>query len=135
MLGPFKAVLLVVCAAALAFVGWRFILPLVAMHLAGVGVAIPLPKRFVRAFPKLAIYLFVVGGPLIFVAVAITFIWLLRLRIMPRQIPQLLKHRDYTHLPTSFKRFRCEVNRKQSKFERYGLLNVSQSTGVSPERR
>ena len=24
--------------------------------------------------------------------------------------------------PTGFKRFRCEVNRKKSKFERYGLL-------------
>src|ERR1017187_1524834 len=28
----------------------------------------------------------------------------------------------YTHLPTSFKRFRCEVNRKKSKYERYGLV-------------
>src|ERR1700726_1807377 len=27
----------------------------------------------------------------------------------------------YTHLPDSFKRFRCEVNRKKSKFERYHL--------------
>ena len=80
----FKAVLLVVCAVALAFVVWRFILPLVAMHLAGVGVGIPLPKRLVRAYPKLAVYLFVVGGPLLFLAVVITFIWLLRARTMPR---------------------------------------------------
>jgi hypothetical protein len=29
---------------------------------------------------------------------------------------------EYAHLPTSFERFRCEVNRKKSKFECYGLL-------------
>ena len=28
----------------------------------------------------------------------------------------------YTHLPTRFERFRCELNRKKSKFERYGLF-------------
>jgi hypothetical protein len=31
---------------------------------------------------------------------------------------RLVKHRDFTHLPTSFKRFRYELNRKDSKFER-----------------
>jgi hypothetical protein len=35
---------------------------------------------------------------------------------------QLAKHRHYTHLPTSFERFRRELNRKKSKFERYGLV-------------
>jgi len=31
----------------------------------------------------------------------------------------------YTHLPTSFKRFGCEVNRKKSKFERYALFTAT----------
>jgi hypothetical protein len=35
-----------------------------------------------------------------------------------------LKNRDYTHLPTSFERFRRELNRKKSKFERYGLIST-----------
>ena len=53
-----RALLAVVCGVAFVFVTWRFILPLIAMHVAGVGVAIPLPKRFVKAYPKLAIWLF-----------------------------------------------------------------------------
>jgi hypothetical protein len=28
----------------------------------------------------------------------------------------------YAHLPTSFERLRCELNRKKSKFERNGLF-------------
>jgi hypothetical protein len=79
-----RAALMVVCAVALAFVVWRLILPLVVMHMAGVGVAVPLPKRFVRAYPKLATYLFVVGGPMLFVVLAMAFIWLVRLRLTPR---------------------------------------------------
>jgi hypothetical protein len=74
-----RAVLLVVCAVALAFVAWRFILPLADHYMAGVGVEVPLPKRLVMAYPKLAIYLFILGGPLLFLALAIAFIWLLRL--------------------------------------------------------
>jgi hypothetical protein len=54
------------------------------MHLAGVGAAIPFPKRFVKAYPKLTIWLFVVGGPLLFLAMVVAFICLLRLRFMPR---------------------------------------------------
>jgi len=79
-----RPVLMVLCAVALAFVTWRFILPLVAMHVTGVGVAIPLPKRFVKAYPKLATWLFVVGGPLLFLAMVVALIWLLRLRMMTR---------------------------------------------------
>ena len=76
----YKALLIVVCAVALAFVAWRFILPLAAMHLAGVGVEIPLPKGFVKAHPKLATYLFVLGGPALFVALVVAFVWLLFVR-------------------------------------------------------
>ena len=79
-----RAVLMVVCAVALAFVAWRFILPLVWMHVGGVGVEIPLPKPLARAYPKLALYLFVLGGPLLFIALVIAFIWLLRLRLTPQ---------------------------------------------------
>jgi len=46
------------CAGALVFVALRFIMPLVAMHLAGVGVEIPLPRRFTTAYPKLAVYFY-----------------------------------------------------------------------------
>jgi hypothetical protein len=79
-----RAVLMVVCGVALAFVAWRFILPLVWMHVGGVGVEIPLPKRLATEYPKLAIYLFVLGGPLLFIALVIAFIWLLRLRLIPQ---------------------------------------------------
>ena len=57
-----KVVLVAVCADALVFVVLRFIVPLVAMHKAGVGVEIPLSKRIAAAHPKLAGYLFVLGG-------------------------------------------------------------------------
>jgi hypothetical protein len=40
---------------------------------------------------------------------------------------QLMLNPDYAHLPTSFKRFRCEPNRKRSKFERKGLLSSIES--------
>ena len=80
----FKLVLVALCAFALVFVVLRFIVPLVAMYMAGVGVAIPLPKRFATAYPKLATYLFIFGGPLLFVALVATGIWLLRLRTFPR---------------------------------------------------
>jgi hypothetical protein len=79
-----RAVLMVVYAVALAFVAWRFILPLVWMHVGGVGVEIPLPKWLARAYPKLAIYLFVLGGPLLFIVLVIAFILLLRLRLTPQ---------------------------------------------------
>jgi len=35
----------------------------------------------------------------------------------------LAKNRHYAHLPTSFTLFRCEPNRKKSKFERKGLFS------------
>ena len=74
---------MVVCAVALAFVAWRFILPLAAQYMAGVGVEVPLPKRLVMAYPKLAIYLFILGGPLLFLALAVALFCLLRLRVTP----------------------------------------------------
>jgi hypothetical protein len=79
-----RAVLMVVCAVALAFVAWRFILPLAVQYMAGVGVEVPLPKRLVMAYPKLSIYLFNLCGPLLFLALAVAFFWLLRLRVTPR---------------------------------------------------
>jgi len=79
-----KVALVALCAGALVFVALKFIVPLVAMYTAGVGVAIPLPRRFATAYPKLAVYLFVLGAPLLFAALVATGIWLLRLRISPR---------------------------------------------------
>jgi hypothetical protein len=70
--------LVAVCAVALVFVAWRFILPIAVMYIGGLGVESPLPKRFVMAYPKLAIYLFVLGGPMLFLALLVTLIWLLR---------------------------------------------------------
>ncbi len=34
-----------------------------------------------------------------------------------------MKDRHYAHLPTSFEHPKCELNRKKSKFERYGLVS------------
>ena len=39
-------------------------------------------------------------------------------------LQSLAQNLYYDHLPTSFERFRCELNRKKSKFERYGLLTA-----------
>ena len=78
-----KTMLVAVCAVALIFVAWRFILQLGLMHIGGWGVESPLPKRLVRAYPKLAVYLFVLGGPVLFLALLVTLIWLLRLRVTP----------------------------------------------------
>ena len=79
-----KVALVALCSIALILVTLRFIVPLVAMYMAGVGVAVPLPERFVTAYPKLAIYLFVFGGPLLFAVLVAIGIWLLRLRMSPR---------------------------------------------------
>ena len=79
-----KVVLVGLCAVALVFVAWKLILPLALMYIGGVGVELPLPRRLFMAFPKLAIYLFVFGGPLLFLTLVITFIWLLRFRMAPR---------------------------------------------------
>jgi hypothetical protein len=67
-----------VCAVALIFVGWRFVLPIALMYIGGMGVESPLPKRLVITYPKLAVYLFVLGGPTLFLALLVTLIWLLR---------------------------------------------------------
>jgi hypothetical protein len=37
-----------------------------------VGVKIPLPRRLVSAYPKLSVYLFILGGPLLFIAMVAT---------------------------------------------------------------
>ena len=71
-----KAVLATASAIGIAFVGWRFILPLAALYLAGVGVEAPFPLWFAKSHPRLAIYLFVFGGPALFVALIATLLWL-----------------------------------------------------------
>jgi hypothetical protein len=73
-----KMMLVAVCAVALVFVAWRFILPIGLMYIGGLGVESPLPKRLVLAYPKLGIYLFVLGGPVLFLALLLALIWLLR---------------------------------------------------------
>jgi hypothetical protein len=79
-----KSALVIVCLVALAYIGWRFILPLAALYLSGVGIAVPLPRQFVAAYPRLAVYLFVFGAPILFVALAAALMWLLRTRMTPR---------------------------------------------------
>jgi hypothetical protein len=83
-LNALRAMLMVVCAVGLAFVAWRFMMPLATLYMDGAGVEVPLPKRLVMAYPKLATYLFILGGPLLFLALATAFVWLLRLRLTPR---------------------------------------------------
>jgi hypothetical protein len=37
---------------------------------------------------------------------------------------QLAKNRGYTQIPITVERFKFELNRKKSKFERYGLIST-----------
>jgi hypothetical protein len=78
-----KITLLAFCATALIFVALKFILPLILLYFGGVGVENPLPRRLASAHPNLAIYLFVLGGPILFFALVVTGIWLLRLPTTP----------------------------------------------------
>ncbi len=79
-----KVALVSLCAIALVFVALKLIFPLAWMYVGGVGIEIPLPSRFATMYPRLAIYLFVLGGPLLFLALVGSEIWLLRLRTSPR---------------------------------------------------
>ena len=56
------------CLFALVVVALRRILPLVLLYFGGVGVECPLPKRLVMAYPRAAVYLFALGGPLVLAA-------------------------------------------------------------------
>lgn len=84
MLLAIKVALLGLCAVSLVFVALKLILPLIWMHARGVGVEIPLPRRFAMGHPRLVIYLFVAGGSLLFLALVATAIWMLGLRVSPR---------------------------------------------------
>ena len=80
----FKITFVAICAVALLFVVWRLILPLALLYIGGVGVEIQLPKWLVTAHPRLAVYLFVLGGPLLFLVLLAAFIWLLRMQVASR---------------------------------------------------
>ncbi|MGI9101019.1 MAG: hypothetical protein ACR2IF_01120 [Terriglobales bacterium] len=69
--------LAVLCAIALLLVGLKFILRLAAMYGVGVGVELPLPKKFVRSHPKAAICVFTFGAPIAFVGLLAALFWLL----------------------------------------------------------
>ncbi|MBV9248044.1 MAG: hypothetical protein JO227_02195 [Acetobacteraceae bacterium] len=71
-----RAVLMFACGIALAFVAWRLILPMVAMCIAGVGVVANTVSQAI--YPRLAVYGFVLGGPLLCLVLVIAFVWLLR---------------------------------------------------------
>jgi hypothetical protein len=79
-----KIALLGLWAVALVVVMLKLIVPLLFLYVGGMGVANPLPKRLAMAHPRLAIYMFVLGGPLLFAILVATGIWLLCLRIAPR---------------------------------------------------
>jgi hypothetical protein len=78
-----KVALLGFCAVALVVVTLKLIFPLLLLYIGGLGVENPLPKRLTMEYPRLAIYLFVVGGPLLFIALVVICIWLMRL---PRSV-------------------------------------------------
>src|ERR1700730_11127273 len=46
-------------------------------------------------------------------------------RVAKDDSPSVAKYRHSTHVPISFEHFRCEPNRKKSKFERERLLSSS----------
>jgi hypothetical protein len=48
---------------------------------------------------------------------------------------QLLKYRHYTDVPISFEHFGCELNRKNSKFERYGLWVLKNSFARNSQKQ
>jgi hypothetical protein len=79
MLVSFKAPLIFVCVAALVLVAWRLILPLGLLCMGGLGVDLPLPKRLAMSCPRLAISVFVLGGPLLFIVLVAAIISLLRI--------------------------------------------------------
>ena len=68
------------CSVAAVLVGWRLILPLGVMYIRGVGVELPLPKGLATAYPRLAIFVFMFGGPILFVGLLVALVWLLRLK-------------------------------------------------------
>jgi hypothetical protein len=74
----YRAILMALCALAVVLVGWRLILPLGLMYIGGLGVESPIPKRVVIAYPRLAAYLFVLGGPILFIGLLIVLVWLAR---------------------------------------------------------
>ena len=79
----FKVVLLAICTVMLVFVTIKLIVPLIVLYVPGVGVINPLPRRLAMAYPKLAVHLFVFGGPLLLVGLLGVCIWLLRPRVSP----------------------------------------------------
>jgi hypothetical protein len=83
MFVSFRTMLVAVCAVALVLVAWRLILPLALMYIGGLGVKSPFPKRLVMDYPRLAVYLFALGGPMLFLALLIILIWLLRQHVTP----------------------------------------------------
>ena len=78
MSGSVRIVLAVVFAAALIIVAVKLILPLIVLYTGGVGVDVPAPTRFAKTFPRLTIWLFVIGSPLLFLLLLATEVWLLK---------------------------------------------------------
>ena len=78
MLYLVKYPLLIVSSILLMVLFFKFILPLVLMHLLGLGVESPFPLWFGRKHPWLSIVGFTYGGPRVFVLLIIGMIWLAR---------------------------------------------------------
>ena len=78
MLISAKAILAAICTVAALLVGWRLILPLGLMYIGGFGVELPLPRRLATAYPRLALYFFVLGGPILLIGLLAALVWLLR---------------------------------------------------------
>jgi hypothetical protein len=74
----FKYILLAIDAAVLSFLFMKVILPLALMHLFGHGVNVSLPLSLARGRPRLTILAFSLVGPLLFFALLIAGIFLLR---------------------------------------------------------
>jgi hypothetical protein len=76
----YRAILVAVCTVGVFLVGWRLILLLGLMYIAGLGVESPFPKRLAIPYPRLALYCFVLGSPILFVGLLIALVWLVRLK-------------------------------------------------------
>jgi hypothetical protein len=74
----FKIITAAACVALLLWCVVKLIFPLLLSQFGGVGVDVPIPAVFARRYPRLAISLFVLGGPLVVVVLIAVLWWLLR---------------------------------------------------------
>jgi hypothetical protein len=77
MSGGRIAVAIALCGIA-TVIAVRVVIPIVANLFGGIGVVIPLPPAFVRAYPRSAMAIFFVGGPVLILALIASAFYVVR---------------------------------------------------------